>query len=90
MASLMHEVEEVKRIFASLIVNVERKWFCAPAGKTVRPDVIAALPPDYFADLAGNSFAECGRQPVGNLAILHLLLEQVNLELPAENYFHTG
>ena len=88
MTSLMHESEEVERIFALLIINVEWKWLRASARETVWANVIASFPADYFADLSRNSFAEdCGK-PVRNLTILHLLPEQAALELPPENYFH--
>src|SRR5437016_10147626 len=88
MAALMHEAEKIKRVALDLVVDVKGKRSCAPTRETMRPDMVAALPSDHLTSLIGNPLAEGTGQPLGNLAIFCLFVEQVNSELPAENNFH--
>ncbi len=68
----------------------ERLRLGAAAGKTVRAGVIAALPADDLAGLAGDALAQFAGEPVGNVTVFHLGLEQIGFEAGAENSFHAG
>jgi hypothetical protein len=81
---------DVQMCAPHFVANEKRKRLGPAAGKTVRADVIAALPADDFAGLAGDALAQFAGEPVGNFTVFHLGLEQVGFEAGAENSFHAG
>ena len=58
MTTLVDDAKEVNHISLHHVVQVKGKRLSAPAGKAMWTAVIAALPSDNLANLAGHTFAK--------------------------------
>jgi hypothetical protein len=59
-----------------------------PTRKTMRANMVAALPLNHFTHQARNAFVKIARQALGYLGISCLLPDQIRLETTAENRIH--
>ena len=90
MTVFMDQSEKIDRIAVDGIANIIRKRRGATTGKTVRPDVVAAIPFDDFPSLPRNSFFEVAGQTLGDQMVLCRFCVQIIFETAAENGLHDG
>ncbi len=55
MPAFMYQSQEVNRVSFNLVINVKRKRLCAAARKAMGSHMVAAFPPDHFANHAGHA-----------------------------------
>jgi hypothetical protein len=53
--TFVHQSEKVDGFAIYFVVEIKRKWLCATARKTVRPQMIASALFDYFSNLSSNA-----------------------------------
>jgi len=88
MTPLVNQSKKIDRIAASPIADIEWEWRRAATGKTVRADMVPALPFDNLPGLPRNAFPERAGQTLGHGTILFRLSVHVRFKAPAEYSFH--
>jgi hypothetical protein len=80
MASLMHEPENIQRLILDLIIEQVRKRTATAAGKSMRPDVIPALPLNHHSYRVLHSCMKVVTKPRRNRGVARFFFEQPLLE----------
>ena len=80
MSVFVHKAENVQRAAFDCVIGEMGKRAATPAGKTVRPDVIAAFPANDGADRGLHAFVEIFAETRRNFSITRFRFEQVLLE----------
>lgn len=86
----MHERQKVNRIVSYFVTDEKWKRLGPAAGKTVRADVITALPTDNLAGLTGNAFPQFAGEAVGNFGVFCPRFQQFGFKASAEYSFQAG
>jgi len=90
MPAFVDQAQKVNRVSFDLVLDVERKRLGAPTRKTMRANMVAALPLNHFTHQARDAFVKIARQALGYLGISCLLPDQIRLEATAENRIHAA
>jgi len=73
----MNQAKEIDHISIYCVIQIERKRLGAPTRKAVRANVIATLPRDNLASVAGNPLAKGVCEAIRDLSVFCFLLDQV-------------
>ena len=90
MTALVNQSKKINRLAINRIADIKWERRCAATGKTVRADMVPALPFDDFPGKPRNAFGERTGQTIGNQTIPLRFSVQIGFETAAENSFHSA